>query len=487
MPQKGRRKGEYKDDRIGQKLRLRLLEEEGDWQRFEIVDTGVKFWFHSKKGRYYRERGGEQISPASLAASVNDGNTGVPPLDPRLASSRSEGPSDEPSPTAPEESLIPSAVSISPDLAGEVPFEWITLTVIPEDQEQERPKLWTFILKDKSGNEVWKILHLSHDEVKKYLNDEEIISRVPHATADPEPGTSAPSPTIFFQQEPRLKDALATEYGRFKAATQADAATVTASARANLRQGEEATAVGYRQSDILDRIKQYHAAMAEKSPGHSSVQMTRIPLCTALLLRVGGEDRKITHLYTQVGNAQELRCYLGNATEEQDGVYQRVHTSITSDGTAHTMVQTGKNVAVPGLEAAVSHERDAPGTRVGFDSEEQRDKDGKLLGFAARTLRERPQNLCHAKTKHRDWVIRGQKWSELAERDRKGAELLAKRFNAVLDSAIAAIMEDRTVKRLRPEFKTLDREWTFPSQTATAGEEWDDARASKIVHERMLD
>ena len=111
--------------------------------------------------------------------------------------------------------------------------------------------------------------------------------------------------------------------------------------------------------------------------GHHSVTMFKVQLLKPHTLLVAGVQRDITHAYTQVGSPTEIRCYLGN----EEGAYQRVHTSLTIDNRsqedlkegekkekkAHTMVQTGKQIAVPGWVTP-----NTPATRVGLDSERAR-------------------------------------------------------------------------------------------------------------------
>jgi hypothetical protein len=172
---------------------------------------------------------------------------------------------------------------------------------------------------------------------------------------------------------------------------------------------------------------------------------------------VGGQARSITHLYTQTVEQREIRCYLGTAT----GAYQRVHTSLTraEPMTAHTMVQTSKEVAVPGWQGK--------GTRVGFDSVE---KPGQ--GLRARDLTYRPAGQSTVK----DELI-GQDFLTLGEEAQKGALRLADDFNEVLDLVFKDIMagaaEEREATGTTVDFVLLDREWTFPDGTpATPEQEW---------------
>jgi hypothetical protein len=231
------------------------------------------------------------------------------------------------------------------------------------------------------------------------------------------------------------------------------------------------TTPGHGQLAVLTRLREIHAAMPPKTPGHQSVQMTKIPLLNTIQLQIGGQTVEVTHLYTQVGNAHELRCYLGNTIPspghnppDADGIYQRVHTSIRDDdGTAHTMVQTSKAVAIPGVTAGSQHKSDAPATRIGFDSREDKGKGGEPppVPFSARELWERPKDQGDVREKSRRWVIRGQSWHELKDDELAGARLLADRFNAALDLALADLMkglpiEPKTITRLRPGFTGLD-------------------------------
>ena len=201
----------------------------------------------------------------------------------------------------------------------------------------------------------------------------------------------------------------------------------------------KATPPGHRQLAVLTRLRQIHAAMPPKTLGHQSVQMTKIPLVNTIQLQIGGQMREVTHLYTQVGNPHELRCYLGTTVRspghnppDADGIYQRVHTSIRDDdGTAHTMVQTSNAVAIPGVTAGSEHKSDAPATRIGFDSREDKGKGGEPpppVRFSARELWERPKDQGDVREKSRRWVIRGQSWNELKDHELADARLLADRL-----------------------------------------------------------
>ena len=81
--------------------------------------------------------------------------------------------------------------------------------------------------------------------------------------------------------------------------------------------------------------------------------------------------------------------------------------------TAHTMVQTGTDVSVPGWWLV-------KGTRVGFDSEEA--KPG--MGVRGRDLTFRPKQQSTA-----DEYLIGQDWSELDPEEKKGAVRMAENFN----------------------------------------------------------
>jgi hypothetical protein len=184
--------------------------------------------------------------------------------------------------------------------------------------------------------------------------------------------------------------------------------------------------------------------------GHPSVKMTRITLDTTLKLRVGGMPRDITHLYTQTVDDREIRCYLGNA----EGAYQRVHTSLTREKsmTAHTMVQTGPEVAVPGWKGS--------GTRVGFNSTEEPGKGVRDRGITFRT----------GKDSTVDKNLTGQDWSELSEEDQRGAVWLAENFNELLDRVFIEVVNsrpnEREVTRTTVDFELLDDSWNFPDGTA---------------------
>jgi hypothetical protein len=211
------------------------------------------------------------------------------------------------------------------------------------------------------------------------------------------------------------------------------------------------------QAEVMAKLIACGQQAVRPANGHPSVKMTAIKLDDEQPLMVGGQARSITHLYTQTVEQREIRCYLGTAT----GAYQRVHTSLTRDEpmTAHTMVQTGKDVAVPGWWGR--------GTRVGFDSVE---KPGE--GLRARDLTYRPARQSTVN----DELI-GEDFLKLSEPAQKGALRLADDFNEVLDRVFRDVMaggaEEREATGTTVDFVLLDREWIFPDGTpATPEEEW---------------
>jgi hypothetical protein len=224
--------------------------------------------------------------------------------------------------------------------------------------------------------------------------------------------------------------------------------------------------------DRLDVFKTAAPPLEKSVAGHDAIRMIAIELLNEITLDVGGEARKITHLYIQVGNSAdgtilEWRCYLG----DKRGAYQRVHTSLTRElpsqltqgqpSRAHTMVQTSDTIAIPGIR-----ERGI-GTRVGFDSIE-----GNQPGFATRKLTDRG-----AKGSDVSGSLKGQDISSLAPEIRQGCQLLADRFNDALDRASADVQEGdaqaRRPRRTTAAFTVLDDEWLFKGgRAATPDEEW---------------
>ena len=183
--------------------------------------------------------------------------------------------------------------------------------------------------------------------------------------------------------------------------------------------------------------------------GHKSVKMLKIELkAEHITLTVAGKPRAITHLYTQQGRPGELRCYLGNA----EGAYQRVHTSLTDKLDAHTMVQTGDEVSVPGWDRENKEKKVIVGTRVGYDSKEgegphqpagSRSSRNKPVGpgFAARglSIRSKPQTtvgptlIAHP--------------TELTPEQSAACLHLAHVFNVVLDQVFAELIGPDGVHR----------------------------------------
>jgi hypothetical protein len=201
------------------------------------------------------------------------------------------------------------------------------------------------------------------------------------------------------------------------------------------------------QAKIMARLSKLENVKKMTGTGHDKITMTKIQLDNPVTLRVAGKDRKITHLYTQIGakspteEKTELRCYLGN----KSGAYQRVHTSLTQEKdemTSHTMVQTGSKVSIPQWRGG--------GERVGFDS---REKKGE--GFAARELNIRHKEQCKVK----DW-IKARDWDSLTKEQQDGCKLLAKTFNKALDRVCRDVnkgeIKNRTVTGITDKFKILD-------------------------------
>lgn len=192
--------------------------------------------------------------------------------------------------------------------------------------------------------------------------------------------------------------------------------------------------------------------------GNTHVQMLKIRLDRSIQLSVGGEEREITHLYTQKGSPTEIRCYLGTS----EGVYQRVHTSLTYNNEeekaptkAHTMVQTGENVVVPG--------DDDVGTRVGFDTEEEKGK----YGFGRRLLVHRTSSVSVG-----DW-LKADDWDSFTPEQQAACELLAARFNEALDKVCASLVGDdepREVDLLPVKYTRLDDIWLFGGARAATPE-----------------
>ncbi|WP_343730413.1 hypothetical protein [Duganella sp.] len=197
------------------------------------------------------------------------------------------------------------------------------------------------------------------------------------------------------------------------------------------------------QKELFNRLK---AAMKlAKGDGHHSVKMAKVPLKATFQYKVYGQVHVVSHLYLQKGNDQEIRCYLGT----MEGAFQRIHTSLTVQGndtpTAHTMVQTGPTLVIPGY-----HEKDALiGERVGFDSTESL----KNPGIANRALTGRSKKQCTV-----EGYLQGKSLEELGV-GKVQAEQVARAFNTTLDQIAKAIRagnfnEDMITRT--PDFLPLD-------------------------------
>jgi uncharacterized protein DUF4157 len=310
---------------------------------------------------------------------------------------------------------------------------------------QGKGNSWDLELQNAGGKTLGIAQGLKQNDVKVYIVGNKAIIAQPQAKVK--------AGTFNLKPEGGLKGSLKQAYDKFMEAE--EQAARLAKLRATRVNTQVTAGRAISQKEILDRLNALQGARKLKEEGHPSIQMTKIALDRPVKLKVGGQERDITHLYTQPGNQTERRCYLGN----KDGAYQRVHTSITDDDemTAHTMIQTGRTVAVPPIRGG--------GTRIGFDTKEEKGE-----GFAARDLKVRSKEQSTVAG-----YIAGQTPKDLEEAALKGALLLASRFNAVLDEVFADISrgapKEREVEGITSDFKILDDEWTFESNTATPEEE----------------
>jgi hypothetical protein len=318
-------------------------------------------------------------------------------------------------------------------------YDPVTL-LVGDASQKSRYKL---TLLDAEGTAVGSQDNVPNAEVKSYIT--------PNAKALVENTTTkARNGTFTLKASAVLPVKLQEAHKKFKDVKRQEAAF----AKSDAGQTNAETGPPPSQDTALKRIDELYKHV-DNSRGNDKVQMAKIKLLKPLKLRVGGEERTITHLYTQVGRDIERRCYLGNA----EGAYQRVHTSLTGDKemTAHTMVQTGPAVAVPKLRAG--------GTRVGYDS-----KEGQTPGYAKRPLTNRSVDQSTVVG-----TLQGQNPDALDDDTYLGTKALSERFNKALDAALAdANLQDaktRDVSRAGPGFKILDDEWTFKSKTATPTEE----------------
>jgi hypothetical protein len=203
--------------------------------------------------------------------------------------------------------------------------------------------------------------------------------------------------------------------------------------------------------------------------GHPSIQMAVIVLPCAYTLLVAGQARPITHLYTQVIERREARCYLG----DEQGAYQRVHTSLTNDDSAHTMVQICPKVIIPGYNDHVL------GTRTGFDLF------GSSLWLSQRKLNPRSKAQCSVKGS-----IDGIHVSELGFETRAGCELMALFFNQVLESVLFDLLRASNVAAtfISSDFTILDTVWLLHGEQETPVDYykgWKARRRARKQYERL--
>ena len=324
--------------------------------------------------------------------------------------------------------------------------------------EKSKPKKWHLILLDESRREIVKVPDVGESVVKGYvvtpksLIVQEKMSMVQGRTALVlKPGVQLPGPLANAYAK-TLKDLAAKKDLEAYLARYAETSRVSNTATSSAGPSTFPT-----QAEVMERLRRLQTARKMTGLGHGAVTMTSILLRSPVELIVENDKKPITHLYTQVGRtdkdgrALEIRCYLGNA----QGAYQRVHTSLTEDDPmrAHTMVQTGAQVAIPQWKGR------AVGERVGFDSVEN----GKGLG--GRTLDARTDaKASTVKDANRHVWIRGLDFMTLTETQRAHCRQLAGTFNLALDSAIADVMDEtfdlyRTVTGTTQDFQILDDVW----------------------------
>jgi hypothetical protein len=335
--------------------------------------------------------------------------------------------------------------------------------LVAEQQRDGKKKLktWNLHFENVSKQRLGSVLDVQQGTVKGLLNKNTVFT---NSTKDPKDGQAYILVTGAEQKAP-----LQAYFDPARKAHQ-DKARLEQMQAARLAQATEGGADAPTQKTVFNRLNELYEDFSRRknnTAGHETVQMLGIKLDSKPTIMVGGEARKISYLYSQVGNATERRCYLGT----EGAVYQRVHTSITvgdkvGDIYAHTMVQTSKAVAVPQV-------RGGGAERVGYDS-----KEGERNGFGNRALTGRSKE----QSKVEGW-IKGLEVGNLKEDEAEGALLLAMRFNATLDRAIADIMggnaADRTMSRLPPNFAILDDDWVFSSGSATPAEEVQHEKSKK--------
>ncbi len=218
------------------------------------------------------------------------------------------------------------------------------------------------------------------------------------------------------------------------------------------------------QKEIMNRIWAINKAASAPAKGHPSIKMIKIRLLRETMLTVGGAPRKIDHLYTQAGNETEIRCYLGDAS----GAYQRVHTSLTLDKemSAHTMVQTGEEIAVPGYRG--------PGVRTGLDTVE-----GATPGFASR----KPKPRSTTQNTVEGW-LKGVDFGKMSKDQQNAVLHVATIFNEALDQALTVLPDpvEGAAMGIDADFKILDDDWLFEGgKAATPEAEYDAERKRRAA------
>lgn len=195
----------------------------------------------------------------------------------------------------------------------------------------------------------------------------------------------------------------------------------------------------------------------KRGTGHPSIKFAGIVLPRAYTLWVAAREHPITHLYTQVIEQREVRCYLGNA----EGAYQRVHTSLTDDDSAHTMVQICPVVIIPGY-----NDHRTMGQRTGFDLF------GSSLLLSQKPLQPRSKAQCTVKGS-----IDGLHASELHPRMKTACELMARSFNEVLEAVLLDLLHASNVTAtfIGPSFVILDAVWVLPNGKQETPDDYYDA------------
>jgi hypothetical protein len=169
------------------------------------------------------------------------------------------------------------------------------------------------------------------------------------------------------------------------------------------------------QSNAEATLKNLNKVGTISGTGHPTIKAVGFNLGNSFKLNFPDHPVNATHLYVQDAGT-EKRLYLGTG----DKMFQRVHTSLSIENTAHTMVQTRERLHVPGQDD------DFETYRTGYDLGAE--VEGK--GLTGRELIPRSKGSI---TSSGNYLVEND-----ASRIQK-AEKLAQQFNVTMDKVLAHV------------------------------------------------